>query len=606
MPRIYFDMDGVMARFHNVKFEELLEKGYFLNLEPMQEVAKAVNRLNEMYREGESDLEVFVLSAYLPENPYAKAEKGMWLDRYTPGIDVDHRLFIECRQGVSLNKATLIPDLSKTDILVDDYNPNLEDWVLAGGTGIKLLNGINDKHKSWGGLRVSAFSSDLALQCLEVSDEIKRRESPEFIKFARSLSERLKEGISFAKEFYENNLSIRGPTVEAWHYGYSDREWDSMSRKEQKEVRDGANFIRVTTYTPDEFYDLKRDNGSMFLYLERDYLKLRFGLQDNDEVESWLNDYTEYETRGLWEDALRDGAKMIAVDFDDASKCYFTNISDPMLKDEKTSWSRVDGVRPDIASSLVQEDDILRVKDVLDLELVDDIESLAGGVAFAGETVADYVSACGIGKEETLDVLNANLEYNGILPIPEEEARQHSDKYKFVWSGFSEEKFSLLKEALFHQQFVSSEAMDLWNEYYFGSVYIGALCVDIQCGDVQNSQYDKVHLEVDPRIYLGGVDDGYAYGKTGYPYASWSEYGPEELTIPLDKNMSYSDFQKQFRADMTQLIKDTKNRVYTYRVYTYDSDSGSKTFNLAELAAESGDEWKELSMAIEKDGLNEP
>lgn len=33
--------------------------------------------------------------------------------------------------------------LSKSDILIDDYNKNLTAWVSAGGTAIKYVNGIN-------------------------------------------------------------------------------------------------------------------------------------------------------------------------------------------------------------------------------------------------------------------------------------------------------------------------------------------------------------------------------------------------------------------------------------------------------------------------------
>ena len=44
--------------------------------------------------------------------------------------------------------------LSKKDVLIDDWNPNLQMWEKHGGTAIKYLNGINSAD-SWAGLKIT-------------------------------------------------------------------------------------------------------------------------------------------------------------------------------------------------------------------------------------------------------------------------------------------------------------------------------------------------------------------------------------------------------------------------------------------------------------------
>lgn len=147
--RIFVDMDGTLAEFKPCRYlETLMEKGYFARLRPLDHVVQAVQiHATEPY------FEVYILSAYLADSPYALAEKQAWLDQYLPEIDHDHRIFCECGQ----DKALYIPGgMREGDCLLDDYTANLQKWEKAGGKGIKLINGINGRRGTWQGAKVYA------------------------------------------------------------------------------------------------------------------------------------------------------------------------------------------------------------------------------------------------------------------------------------------------------------------------------------------------------------------------------------------------------------------------------------------------------------------
>ena len=138
--RLFVDMDGTLAEFRIVDtLETLYEEGYFFNLKPHENVVEAVNQIVTE----NDDIEVFTLSAYLSDSDYAIGEKNVWIDRYLPGIDKTHRIFVPC----GTDKAGAI-DLREDDFLLDDYTLNLNAWE-PPARGIKLVNAINDTHKSW-------------------------------------------------------------------------------------------------------------------------------------------------------------------------------------------------------------------------------------------------------------------------------------------------------------------------------------------------------------------------------------------------------------------------------------------------------------------------
>ncbi len=157
-PRLFVDMDGTLARFHDEVhyLERMFEKGFFSNLQPFQSAVDGIKAFIEQH----PNIEVFILSGAVDgEPPYCKTEKHQWLDKYLPEIDKAHRIFTKVGQPKSL----FIPDgIRKSDFLYDDYNVSLEQWEQDGGTGIKCKNNINHKGmigKLWEGKLVENTNS---------------------------------------------------------------------------------------------------------------------------------------------------------------------------------------------------------------------------------------------------------------------------------------------------------------------------------------------------------------------------------------------------------------------------------------------------------------
>ena len=163
--RIFVDMDGTLARFHDEVgyLERMFEKGFFSGLQPFQQAVQAINDLARYSK----DCELFILSATVDgEPPYCCDEKNQWLDRYCPEIDQAHRLFTK----IGISKSEYIPGgIQSDDILWDDYNKNLEGWERDGGTAIKAKNNINHK-----GLYGALWNGEL-IDVTDTADSIAKR-----------------------------------------------------------------------------------------------------------------------------------------------------------------------------------------------------------------------------------------------------------------------------------------------------------------------------------------------------------------------------------------------------------------------------------------------
>lgn len=160
--RYFVDMDGTLAVYPSKKEAWWEVKGIFKFLTPQDKVIKAVKRLIE------NGHEVFILSAYNPNFAFALDEKNHWLDEYLPEVNQEHRIYTK----VGESKVAAVPGgLKATDVLLDDYNKNLETWHNAGGQGVKLLNGLNNRN-TWSG--TSVRSNGTIKEIVQVLTDIER------------------------------------------------------------------------------------------------------------------------------------------------------------------------------------------------------------------------------------------------------------------------------------------------------------------------------------------------------------------------------------------------------------------------------------------------
>lgn len=164
--KIYIDMDGTVARFHdeNLYLERMFEKGFFRDLKPFE---NAVSAIKELVKDNTS--EIFILSATV--NSCSLEEKQEWLDRYLPEIDKEHRIFT----SLNVPKSEAIGHkLTDKSILIDDYNKNLMEWEKAGGTSVKAKNNINHKGlhgELWSGKLIDVVNGDVYSDICKLANE---------------------------------------------------------------------------------------------------------------------------------------------------------------------------------------------------------------------------------------------------------------------------------------------------------------------------------------------------------------------------------------------------------------------------------------------------
>lgn len=152
---LFVDMDGTIAAWRksaSVTFEDLYEQDYFLSLPTYEPVVQAIAMLMQTHPE----IEVHILSSYLEDSIYALPEKNKWLDKHF-NIPAGNRHFCPGNKSKAEFIKEIYGSISKDDFLLDDYSLNLHSWEAAGGTGIKLMNGINGTVGSWKGKTVSRF-----------------------------------------------------------------------------------------------------------------------------------------------------------------------------------------------------------------------------------------------------------------------------------------------------------------------------------------------------------------------------------------------------------------------------------------------------------------
>lgn len=141
---IYFDMDGVLAKWRNAKVKKTHKKKFFLRSKLQVNVRDTIALLNNNER--------FIINGLSHAYPDAHSAKNkhIWVQR----------------KNVVFNKLIIVPyGENKADyaakkgikVLVDDNSKVLRAWCEKGPEyiGIKFYNGINGNNGTWMGQSIS-------------------------------------------------------------------------------------------------------------------------------------------------------------------------------------------------------------------------------------------------------------------------------------------------------------------------------------------------------------------------------------------------------------------------------------------------------------------
>ena len=143
MNKLYLDFDGTLVEFKYVGADQYSAPRYIFTLDRHENVIQAIKHIikNKL-------MEVYVVGAVLPYE-HCILDRDEWFDMYLPEIDKEHRIYTP----VGDNKAAYI-NIEKGDVFLDDWNGNLNSLKMTSCEPVKLVNSVNDVHRSWSGARV--------------------------------------------------------------------------------------------------------------------------------------------------------------------------------------------------------------------------------------------------------------------------------------------------------------------------------------------------------------------------------------------------------------------------------------------------------------------
>ena len=167
----WFDMDGVLVQYdrdgyvgQNPKYLQL-GSHYFRNLKPDTKAIKTLQILSERNKN-----KIFILttisnlgSLYVEQ----MTDKIAWLREYCPFLDIQTQFIPAVSSKRDIVEAIRKPDglgIGLNDVLIDDWNTNLNEWTASGGLALKYLNGINspnnkNKQVSYRGINLTDYMS---------------------------------------------------------------------------------------------------------------------------------------------------------------------------------------------------------------------------------------------------------------------------------------------------------------------------------------------------------------------------------------------------------------------------------------------------------------
>lgn len=110
--------------------------------------------------------------------------------------------------------------------------------------------------------------------------------------------------------------------------------------------------------------------------------------------------------------------------------------------------------------------------------------------------------------------------------------------YQFDWRDFDEKTYNDCVK--------SAHAKDISTIDYVGAVHVGDLCFDLSL--IDRTDTEPLYIQYD--LYVGGVDSGYGYSESGYPY----DYFDGGCFYNDVIDMPYADFQSMAEKELTEFI----------------------------------------------------
>lgn len=143
-------MDGVLVEYNKADFignhPKYLREGthYFRHLRPDNRVLSVMKGLSQ-----NKNCKVYILTSVINNEKTINEhinDKRNWTKEFCPFLHIDSQLLIT--QGAKHHIISQIHNrpLNHDDILIDDYNKNLNLWSDAGGSCVKYANGTNNPY----------------------------------------------------------------------------------------------------------------------------------------------------------------------------------------------------------------------------------------------------------------------------------------------------------------------------------------------------------------------------------------------------------------------------------------------------------------------------
>lgn len=170
---ICFDLDGVIFKYDTRDYMSIdnnppayLTPGCFRHKEPDEKILKVFKRCLKVCPN-----DTYIVTGVPPVECRNQIilDKIMCVNDTIPEFDIGTHFIAATGDKMSFIEWIRGSSITKKDILVDDWNPNLYTWAARGGTAIKYINGINTPESWVGDILDSTLSeNELFLELMDI------------------------------------------------------------------------------------------------------------------------------------------------------------------------------------------------------------------------------------------------------------------------------------------------------------------------------------------------------------------------------------------------------------------------------------------------------